>query len=405
MKAGFKVFDSDMHCVEPPDLWERYMEPRFKDRAPRSSDFAFRNAVVYIEVENRIMPWFAPRSPDGKPLPKVLPDPKVRAAVRQALEARPEAHRLQAYQQSRFAGPSKRGWSTETILEAMDAEGVDRTVVFPTSGLLVLGVEELDAEYACAVARAYNNWLHDYVKGGPGRLFGAAMLAPHSVDEAIREARRVVQELGFKAVFMRPNQINGRTWYDPAYEPLWKALTELNVPLIFHEGVGVHMPQAGDQFGNNIFLRHVACHSMEMMYAVMAFCGGGVLARHPSLRVGFFEGNCSWVPWLLHRMDEHHEIEFGVSHQELPEKPSTYFKRQCIVSVEADESFVKHVVDYMGADNIVFSTDWPHPDSRYPRGIDSFLEIDLSESARRKILWENCAWLYAMEGAGERSVK
>ncbi|MBN1207781.1 MAG: amidohydrolase [Myxococcaceae bacterium] len=394
-RAGFKVFDSDMHCVEPPDLWERYIEPRYRERAPRSSEFAFRNALVYMELEQRLMPWFEPRGPDGRPLPAVLP-PQLRAAVRQAAEQRPEARSLEAFQQARFSDFSRRGWSVETQLEAMETEGVDVTVVFPTSGLLALGVEELEPDFAGAVARAYNDWLHDYVRREPRRLLGAAMVAPHSVEEAVRETRRAVKELGFRAIFLRPNPVRGRQWYDPAYDALWETCTELGIPVVFHEGVGSHLPQAGSRFGGNIFLRHVACHSMEMMYAAMAFCGGGVLARHPELKVGLFEGNCSWVPWLLHRMDEHWEIEFGVSHRQIPEPPSHYFRRQCVVSVEADEDFVTHVVEHLGADNIVFSTDWPHPDSRYPRAVERFLEIPLPESAKRKLLWENCARFYGL---------
>jgi predicted TIM-barrel fold metal-dependent hydrolase len=132
------------------------------------------------------------------------------------------------------------------------------------------------------------------------------------------------------------------------------------------------------------------------MHSAMAFCGGGMLARHPALKVGLFEGNCSWVPWLRHRMDEHWEIEFGVTHRQLPEPPSHYFRRQCVVSVEADEDFVTHVVEHLGADNIVFSTDWPPPDSRYPRAVERFLEIPLPESAKRKVLWENCARFYGL---------
>jgi uncharacterized protein len=393
-RNGFKVFDSDMHCVEPPDLWERYIDPKYRDRAPRSSELAFRNAIVYLEIEQRIMPWFSPKGPDGKPLPSVIPSADLRTAIRRGMETQPEVVMLEKYQQSRFADFSRRGWSPDTMVEAMDTEGVDATAVFPTSGLLALGVEELEPAFAEAVAQAYNNWLHDYVKTKPGRLYGAAMIAPHSVAGAVRETRRAVRELGFKAIFLRPNSVHGLQWYDTAYDPLWSACVELNVPVVFHEGVGAHLPQAGEQFGSNIFLRHVACHSMEMMYAVMALCGGGVLARHPRLRVGFFEANCTWVPWLLHRLDEHWEIQLGVSHEQLPEKPSEYFKRQCVISMEPDEVFAKYVVEYMGAGNIVFSTDWPHPDSRYPKAIESLLQLELPEAAQRQILWDNCARFY-----------
>jgi uncharacterized protein len=396
-RAGYKVFDSDMHVVEPPDLWERHIRSDLKARAPRLSEFAFRNALVYVEVEGRMMPWFNPKGPDGKPLPAVLPEP-VRQMIRERLEREPRVLAVQEFQQSRFAEASRRGWTAETQLEAMDVEGVDLTVVFPTSGLLVLGVNELDPDFAASIARAYNDWVSQYVKADPKRLYAAAMIAPHDVELAVREIKRTVLELGFKAVFMRPNPVHDRQWYDPCYEPIWQTLVELDVPLVFHEGVGVHLPQAGQRFKDNMFLRHVACHSMEMMYAAMAMCGTGVLARHPKLRVGFFEANCGWVPWLLDRMDDHWEIQLGVSQADLPEKPSVYFKRQCIVSVETDEAFAQHVIADMGDDNMVVSTDWPHPDSKFPNGIKTFLELPLTEESKRKILWDNCARFYNIDG-------
>jgi predicted TIM-barrel fold metal-dependent hydrolase len=397
-KAGFKVFDSDMHCVEPPDLWQRYLPSAFKERAPQVSEFAFRNAVVGVDIAGRMMPWFSPKGPDGKPLPDQIPDAAMRRMIRERIESHPTALGLQQFQQARFADMSKRGWTPETQLEAMDVEGVDITVVFPTSGLLVLGLNELEPEYAAAIAAAYNDWLHHYVATDPKRLFGAAMIAPHSVELAIKEAKRAVLELGFRAVFLRPNPVHGRQWYDPYYEPLWLALVELDIPLVFHEGVGVHLPQAGKRFGDNVFLRHIACHPIEMMYAAMAMCGTGVLERHPKLRVGFFEANCGWIPWLLDRMDDHYEIEFGVTKAALPQKPSTYFKRQCVASVETDESFSRYVIADIGDDNLVVSTDWPHPDSKYPKGVETFLGLPLSDESKKKILWDNCARFYGMDG-------
>ncbi len=397
-KAGFKVFDSDMHCVEPTDLWQRYLSADYKDRAPYVSEFAFRSAMLSVEVEGRIMPWFSPKGPDGKPLPSYLPDKAMRQMIREYLEGHPKAIAMEKFQQSRFADMSKRGWSPQTQLEAMDVEGIDKTVVFPTTGLLVLGLNELEPEFAAAIARAYNDWLYDYVKTDAKRLFGAAMVAPHGVELAVREARRAVLELGFRAVFLRPNPVHERQWYDPYYEPLWRALVDLDVALVFHEGVGVHLPQAGQRFGDNIFLRHIACHPIEMMYAAMAMCGGGVLERHPKLRVGFFEANCGWIPWLLDRMDDHYEIEFGVTKAELPEKPSTYFKRQCVASVETDESFAGHVIADIGDENLVVSTDWPHPDSKYPKGIDTFLGLPIPQESKKKILWDNCARFYGIDG-------
>jgi predicted TIM-barrel fold metal-dependent hydrolase len=77
--------------------------------------------------------------------------------------------------------------------------------------------------------------------------------------------------------------------------------------------------------------------------------------------------------------------------------PSEYFKRHCFVSVEPDESTVKHVVDSIGSEQIVFSTDYPHGDSKYPEAVAHFLKLPISKNDKKKILWDNCAGFYALQ--------
>ena len=74
--------------------------------------------------------------------------------------------------------------------------------------------------------------------------------------------------------------------------------------------------------------------------------------------------------------------------------PSEYFKRQGFVSVECDEWPAKYVDDAGYGDNVVFSTDYPHTDSKYPHAVDAFLALDMDEDSKRKYLWDNCARLY-----------
>jgi predicted TIM-barrel fold metal-dependent hydrolase len=246
------------------------------------------------------------------------------------------------------------------------------------------------------MARAYNDWLYEFCQENPERLLGAGMISPFDVNDAVAEARRCVREYGFRAMFLRPNEVNNRNWHDPYYEPLWAALEELEVPLGFHEGSGSALRQVGEQFGANTMLKHIYSHPVEQMLTAGAFCAGGILERHPRLRVAFLEGNCSWVPFLLWRMDEHWEWLGDIYARELTMAPSAYFKRQCFVSVECDEEPVKHVIDAIGDDRIVFSTDFPHGDSKFPRAVESFLRLPISDESKRKILWDNCAAYYGM---------
>ena len=96
-------------------------------------------------------------------------------------------------------------------------------------------------------------------------------------------------------------------------------------------------------------LRRVYAQPFEQMMALGDFCAGGVLARHPKLRVAFLEANCSWLPWLLWRLDETWELEGDVWAPELKMKPSEYFNRQCVVSIEPDEITATNIVEQFGS--------------------------------------------------------
>ena len=370
-KNGYKIFDSDMHIMEPADLWQRYIDTKYGDIAPkgRTSD----------NVRDLGISW-----------------PAGQTAASRITHGTPHKGHNYDRNQGTYADHSARGWAPEVQLEAMDAEGLDIAVLYPSRGLSVLTQPDMDPGFADAIARGYNDWLADFCKPDPIRLLGAGMLSPYDVDLAIAEARRV-SKMGFRAVFMRSNMVTAKPWHDPSFDPLWSVLEELDLPLGFHEASGSAFQQPGDEFDPNFMLRRVYAQPMTQMLAVGSFCGGGILERHPELRVAFLEANCSWLPWLLWRLDEGYEREADIFVPELNMAPTDYFKRQCWVSVEPDETPARYTIAELGADQIVFSTDYPHGDSRWPDSVDAFLELPLSDEEKRKILWDNCARFYAME--------
>jgi len=266
-RDGFKVFDSDMHVLEPVDLWERYIDPAFKDRAPRGTARKATDVGVTVDGQDAF----------------TLSAQIARVSFQGGLE--------------RFAEDIARGFDATAQLRAMDREGVDVTVLYPSRGLFVNSFPDMDPAFSEAIARAYNDWLADFCRvGDPRRMYGAAMLPIQDVGASIREARRAVGELGFKAVFLRPNPPRPRVyWNDLVFDPLWAAMQELGVPVGFHEGVASHLPTVGaDRFAPDQFaLLHACSHSMEQMLAVEAMTLGGVLDRFPRLKVAFLEGNGS----------------------------------------------------------------------------------------------------------------
>jgi predicted TIM-barrel fold metal-dependent hydrolase len=372
-KDGFKIIDSDMHIMEPPDLWQRYMDPKYHLAAP-----------VGVVSEN------------VRDLRMTHPNGELWGSTSLGVGGNPNKPGTTNFERNQilYGDHSARGWTTDVQLEAMDAEGLDVAVLFPTRGLHALAEPNMDAELAGAIARAYNDWMYDFCSPATDRLLGAAMISPFDMVEAVAEVKRAATELGFKAIFLRSNQMTEHAWHDPYFEPLWSALEEFDLALGFHESSSSGAPQVGDHFAPNFMLRRVFAQPVEQMMALGSFCGGGVLERHPALRVGFLEANCAWAPWLLWRLDEAYEREAEVFAPELKITPTEYFVRQCWVSVEPDEDPAKYAIDWIGCDNIVFSTDYPHGDSKYPEAVSSFLQLGLSDDDKRKILWDNCNRLY-----------
>ena len=371
-KDGFLIFDSDMHIMEPPDLWQRYIDERYKSAAPVG--------ITSENVRDLRISW---------------PDLAAVADGTGATGINRKGHNYEK-NQVLYKEHSSRGWDSYCQLEAMEAEGIDVAVMFPSRGLSVLTRPDIDPGLGAAIARAYNDWMYDFCSVDPNRMFGAGMISVYDINDAVAETRRAVKELGFKAVFVRSNVIVGKNWHDPYFEPLWDTLEELDVPIGFHEASGSMSKQAGEHF-DNFMLRRVYAQPFEQMMGLGSFVGGGVLERHPNLRAAFLEANCAWLPWLLWRIEEMHELELDAYMPELTESPIELFKRQCWVSIEPDEGPARYALDYIGNDQVVFSTDYPHGDSRYPNAVNAFLELDISDEDKRKILWDNCARFYKIE--------
>ena len=378
-RNGFKVFDSDLHVCEPADLWLRYIEPKYWDQAPVGTSTTRQFSDMNLLHEGRII------SPGGDLIDEL--DQSTETAERTG-------------QLAQFRDFEARGWGPDTQLEAMDTEGIDVAVLYPSRGLAANGKEYEDDGLARAIGRAYNDWLAEFCAADSRRLHGAAMVLPQNVEMMVEEVRRSARELYFKAIYLRPNPVRGRNWHNRVYDPLWAECEKHEMLVGFHEGMPCTLPFAvAERFDGRHedawLTDHVARHPVEMMYASLCMVMGGVLERFPGLRVAFLEANCGWVPYWLWRMNEHYELREKSVKAKLPRRPSEYFLGQCFVSIEADEEVAGPVLDRM-AYNVVFSTDFPHPDSAYPSAVTTFLSQSFPDEDKRKILWDNSARMYGL---------
>lgn len=382
MKSGFKVLDSDIHVLEPMELWEQYLDPAYRDRAPQRP----QGRGSWIEMDGRVFPA-GTDSPDRK---RAMHIRYQSGRFQQRLEQRPEGY-------EGMMG----GTTPDLMLKAMEVEGVDMAVVFRTYAAHLVGIDGMDPEFAGALCRAFNRWGADFCGHAPDRLHLGAQVPLQDPEVAAREARYAVEECGAATLVLPSHQVNGRPLYRRDYDPLWATAQELGVAVSFH---GIQSAYADDMLSNryddNHVMGHVTGHPMEMMLALGEVVAGGVASRFPGVNFAFLEGNCSWLPWYLYALDSRWEEWGDTERFEQDELPSELFRRQCYVSVDVDEHLVTQVVETIGDENLVLSTDWPHDDSEYPHAIDEFLGIEgLSDDNRRRILWDNCARLYGLDAA------
>jgi predicted TIM-barrel fold metal-dependent hydrolase len=291
------------------------------------------------------------------------------------------------------------GFDAPSYLRAMDVQGIDAAVLYPSIGLFVPFQPELSAEESAAACRAYNDWLADYCATDPARLAGIALVPYADPGAAAAEVGRVA-DLGLVGALVRPNHLFGRSLGDLAYTPLYEALADRGLVLAVHEGLGLRGPTIGSDRYQGFATRHACSHPLEQMAAMAGLMLEGVLERHPDLRVAFLESGTGWLPYWLHRLDEHREWMEDSECAALQRSPSEYFRDQCVISSEADDALAPGVVEAVGADHVLWASDFPHPDAIYPGAPQAFLDnLDAAGTPRPKaerVLWETPLSFYRL---------
>src|SRR5207253_10507334 len=137
----------------------------------------------------------------------------------------------------------------------------------------VMGIDGLEPDFAAAIARAYNDWLHDFCAHAPERMLGAGMVAPHDVAAPAAETRRCVEQLGFKALFLAPGCVARRPWHDPYYDPLWAECERLGIPVTFHGGGQTdRKPDFTPDVWEHLFVSNPLENPLDSMLVAVRLC-------------------------------------------------------------------------------------------------------------------------------------
>jgi predicted TIM-barrel fold metal-dependent hydrolase len=300
----------------------------------------------------------------------------------------------------------------ELRVKDQDRDGVQAEVLY---GILGASSRMNDAEASVEMLRIYNDWLADFCEAKPGRFIGLAAIPNNPIEAAITEVERVAKRGALRGLDIA-NSADLQPLWDPYWKPLWEVIDATKLPLHFHTVSGyvpdhirkimflggdptraklpdapdVPMPTARAAFASNItqFQMNMASILTSMIFA-------GVLEHHRNMRLVLGESGIGWIPYVLERMDGEWEDQFKDLSLKMP--PSGYWKRQCYATYQTDPIGVK-LLDDLGEDNVMWGSDFPHPDGIWPDSKE-YIQRELGHlpaAQRRKVICETAGKLYGL---------
>lgn len=375
--------DADGHVLESHDLWERYLEPRYRDRAIRLKKDD--GGAEYLEIDGRPSRILTGGFPAGLGLMDRL----------SGIVYEREPKTGYGYVDNAPLGAS----DPKERIQRLDLENIEAAILYPTLSILWLAECE-DEEITQAYLRAYNRWLLDFCSDSGGRLVPVVELSLGDPEAAEAELRRCA-EAGAKGVFTCTFTLDRKPIAHPDHERVFAAAAEMGLPFGIHpcfEPKWCAPGRYGDytSSAHAFFLNVTAGDAVR--HAFTSFFDYGVLERHPDFQLVVLEAGAGWIGYWIDRMDAVFDSPQGRAvRSRLKEKPSTYFRRQCWISADPDESHLAPLIESVGSDRFCWASDFPHPDHplEYVRCLEKLVEA-LPEASRAGVLGENARRLYGI---------
>jgi len=366
MQVNHPIISADSHIAEAPNTYTDYIDPQWRDVAPRVVETEDKGDVYVIDGMKRTINMGL-----------------IAAAGQAPEELKPNA---------KWEELPRSGWDSNYRLADQNRDGVSAEVIYPSVGMVLCN--HPDADYKKAAMDAYNRWIGDYCSVDVKRLLAIGQTPLRSVEEGIAELE-AMKNAGLRGVMMPGDPATDFDYDDPRWDPFWQAAIELELPLSWHilttKGSGrPRGPKA------NAFMTIIRANQDIMGTLVF----GGVFERNPELRVICVEADAGWVPHYMYRMDHAYRRHryWLPPGQELSKLPSEYFSESIYTTFQDDWVAFK-MVDHVNHKRLLWANDFPHSDSTWPWSQELLDEhaAELTSEQSRDILCNNVAELYGID--------
>ncbi|MCH8141978.1 MAG: amidohydrolase [Proteobacteria bacterium] len=370
------VVDADGHILEPPDLWENYLEERYLDRALRIEKDDNGLERLSIGGKPSVM------SANGFPSTLGLMGKTAKA------DFRPDPERT--YLSNMPFG----AMDADERVQMLDAEGLDAAVLYPTIGIL-WEAELEDIELSQAYCRAYNRWIADFCRPHGKRLVPIAHLSLGDPEAAAVELERAVKD-GCRGAFVVPFTLTHKAHGHPDHDPLYAKAQELDVPIALHPSFEptTLRSQRFDDPRRTPLLSSVTA-SDGVRHAFTTFFDYATFDRFPDLKLVVLESGGGWIGYWMDRLDAVYEDTIIGTGAKTQKKPSDWFKTNCYISCDPDERTIAAMMALLAEDRFFWASDYPHADHTpdYLKKLDGLAET-LSGTARSGLLGANVRTAY-----------
>lgn len=359
-------------------MWAHWVDPRFRERTPSMVE---EDGVTRLYCDGHML--LAGGSGDQTGLRFKNPEQLTGGAgVRPSTsQARPGGH-----------DPHAR-------VKDMDADGIDVGIVYPSTGLRMYSVLT-DSNLLSGLFRGYNDWLaQEFCAPYPDRIKGIAMVNIDDVADGIAELERCAK-LGHIGAMIPVHLADGKSYGSVEYERLWATAQDLQMPLSLH--IGTPRPAFGQEYGDLSKMRatFMAASDHWVRISLGDLILNGVFERYPTLQVGSVEHELSWVAFFLWKIDyvytQRAQRPFWHRFQE-DMLPSDYFHRNVFVGFQEEATGIR-LRDIIGVDNLQWGSDYPHPESTFPKSREILGGIlsDCTDAEKAKIVGANAARVYRL---------